>query len=453
MTAISKAQAAINWTWNLPSRALSTRPLEAKASKAANLIVMNLLGRPIWTPRQYDKLAEESYQRNVVAYRAINEVSKCVGSVPFRLMKGTGKRRIEVDTHPLLTLLSRPNPLQSRSAFMQAVTGFYLIAGNSYLEMVGPRSKPPKELWIKRPDRMMVSPGPKGIPKNYTFRLAGGIVEWPVNQMTGRSEILHVKSFHPTNDWYGMSAVEAAANSIDQHNASGSWNMSLLQNSARPSGAFVVKGSDGQGELTDVEYSRVRNEIDTLMTGTATAGRPLLLEGGMEWQELSFKPTDMDWIQGKHTSARDIAMAFGMPSQMLGIPGDNTHRNMEEARLWLWEQTIIPLIQSFLEEFNWWFQPFFEEDLELMANLDNVAALIPRRQMLWDKLNKTDFLKINEKRKAIAHEEIPGGDVILVPRNKKVLGEPDKTPAASDGKDPKPEPEPEPKPRSLRAVD
>lgn len=417
---LRSAQSAINRIWG------SAFALEEKASRAGKLISMSLLGQPVWTPRRYDDLAEESYLKNAVAFRAIDEIAKSAGSVPFNLFKGSGPNRAELDTHPLLALLDRPNPHQSRSAFIQALVGFRLISGNSYLESVGPDTQPPKELWTKRPDRMTVKAGARGVPSAYIFTSGGQKIEWPVSQITGLSRILHIKTFHPLNDWYGMSPVEAAAFSVDQHNEAGKWNMALLQNSARPSGALVVDPKSGTG-LDDHQFQRLKADIDEKYSGSQYAGRPLLLEGGLDWKEMSFKPTDMDWLNGKHTSARDIAMVFGMPSQMLGIPGDNTHRNMEEARLWLWEQTIIPLLNCIVEELNWWLTPRFGEDLELVFDLDEVPALITRRHTLWDKVTKSDFLMVDEKREATGYAPLPDGigEVVLVPKKNVPLGEED----------------------------
>ena len=405
--------------------------VETKASKAGRLISMNILGRAVWTPRQYDKLAEESYVKNAVAFRAISEIAKCAGSVPFNLFQGSGTSRREIEEHELLTLLERPSPMQSRSALIQSLIGFLLISGNSYLERVGPRNKPPSELWPKRPDRMKIKAGERGLPSSYVFSVGGQTVSWPVNQITGSSNILHMKTFHPLNDFYGMSPVEAAAFAIDQHNEAGQWNMALLQNSARPSGALVIDPKSGTG-LDDDQYQRLKSEIEDKYSNPVNAGRPLLLEGGLDWKEMSLSPTDMDWLQGKHTSARDIAMSFGMPAQMLGIPGDNTHRNMEEARLWFWEQTCLPLLDFLLRELNWWLTPLFGKDLELTFDLDEIPALITRRHVLWDKVTKSDFLTINEKREAVGYEPRPEGDVIMIPSKNAELGE-------------EPEEEPEPK--------
>lgn len=428
MSALALAQSTINRIWHATRR----DQLEARASKAGRLISLSFVNRAVWTPRRYDKLAEESYAKNAVAFRAINEISKCAGSVPFLLFRGTGKERVEILDGPLLDLLRRPNPMQGRAAFIQSLVGFYLIAGNSYIESVGVKTKPPTELWTKRPDRMMVKAGKFGLPAAYIYTVGGQSVEWTVISanrqvrrpvILGDSSILHLKAFNPLNDWYGQSPVEAAAFSIDQHNEAGKWNMARLQNDARPSGALVVDPKSGTG-LDDVQYERLKEEIRS-HSGPNAAGTPLLLEGGLDWKEMGLSAVDQDWLNGKHTSARDIAMVFGMPAQMLGIPGDNTHRNMEEARLWLWEQTVMPLMDFILGELNDWLTPRFGEGLELMFDMDEVPALISRRHMLWDKINKTDFLRVDEKRKATGYEPLPDGkgDVVLVPVNKAELGE------------------------------
>ena len=59
----------------------------------------------------------------------------------------------------------------------------------------------------------------------------------------------------------------------------------------------------------------------------AQAGRPLLLEGGLDWKPLSLTPKDMDFIEAKNVAAREIALAIGVPPMLLGIPGDNTYSN------------------------------------------------------------------------------------------------------------------------------
>ncbi len=373
-------------------RALWRAP-EAKASSGA-MVAFARTGRAVFSPRRFDAFAEEGYRRNVIAFMAVNEVSRGAASVPFALFERRAAQRERITDHPILRLLKRPNPLQSGHELFEAVYGYLLIAGNSYLEAVGPEGRPPRELFSLRPDRMKVIAGAKGLPLGYRFEVEGKAREWRVDPLTGRAGVLHLKTFNPLDDWYGLSAVEPAAFSIDQHNEAGKWNQALLQNGARPSGALVF-----EGELSDEQWSHLREEFAEKYEGAGNAGRPLLLEGGLKWEAMGHTPKDMDFTNAKHTAARDIAIAFGVPPQLLGIPGDNTYANFREARVALWESTIVPLVAHIAEELNNWLAPAFGHGLELAPDLDEVPALALNRERLWERLSKADWLSAEEKRR------------------------------------------------------
>ncbi len=403
---------------------------EQKVSAAAGIVPAHSIGQAIWTPRNYEKFAQEGFQKNVIAFKAIQEVAKGAASVPWRLFKAGRGERTEIIDHPVLDLLRRPNMLQGGAEFFETVVGYYLIAGNSYIEAVssgGANGKLPRELWSLRPDRMRVVASKRGLPEAYEYKIGEKKVRWEVDPRTGESLIRHLKTFNPLNDWYGMSPIEAAAISIDQRNQADAWNMSLLQNSARPSGAFVVKpDNDGKALLSDGQFERAKAQLDAEYQGTNNAGRPMLLEGGLDWKQMSMSPTDMDWLEAKHTSARDISSALGVPPQLLSIPGDNTYSNYQEARLALWEETIIPLLRNLRDEFNGWLVPMFGENMELDVDLDEVSALTLRREKKWKMVQEADFLTIDEKREAVGYDnykpgEEPGG-VILVPATLLPLG-------------------------------
>ena len=204
---------------------------EKKASATAPLFVTGGAHQPLWTPRQYDTLAEEGYQKNMVVYRCVSLIARGVGSVPWRLYKG-GKR---VETHPLFTLIQNPNPQQGLARFMEGLTAYLLLAGNVYIEAVIPLGEP-LELYLLRPDRVMVVPGHQERRKLFEYTLQGDPCVFLWIPSMGDLGFYTFKTFNPLNDWYGMSPIEAAAHSIDQHNAVSSHNLFLLQNGGRPSG-------------------------------------------------------------------------------------------------------------------------------------------------------------------------------------------------------------------------
>jgi HK97 family phage portal protein len=387
-------------------------------SKAAPLTVQYSAQQPRFTPRQYDQLAKEGYQKNVIAYRCIKLIAQNAGSVPWAVYQGSGPQRKRLESHPLQILLSQPNPLQATSEFIESVLSFYLISGNSYIESVGPKEVAPRELWVLRPDRVRIIPGSHGLPSAYRYSVNGQFIDYQVDPVRGPiagTPILHLKSFHPLDDWYGMSALEAAAISIDQHNDAAKWNASLLQSGGRPSGALVFKpgNPDASDTLTPDQRRVLKEELETHFTGPANAGRPLVLEGGLDWREMSLSPSDMDWLAGKDVSAREIAMAFHVPPQLVGIDGSMTFANFEQARLALFDDAILPLLDHVKVELNRWLSPLFGSDITLEYDVDKIEALVPRREKVWDRVTKADFMTINEKRLALGLAPLnEGGDIV-----------------------------------------
>lgn len=384
-----------------------------KASQAAPLVVPFGRGQPRFTPRQYDQLAREGYQKNVVAYRCIRLVSQNAAAVPWRVYQTEGGQRQLLEDHPLVKLLLQPNPLQGGAEFFESVFSFLMIAGNSYIEAVTPVNET-RELWSLRPDRMRILPGPHGLPEAYRYTVSGQAIDYRADPFTGASNILHLKNFHPLDDFYGMSPLEAAAFSIDQHNDAAKWNAGLLQSGARPSGALVYKPShsDASDVLTDAQRQALKDELESYFTGAENAGRPLVLEGGLDWRDMSLSPKDMDWLAGKDVSAREIALAFHVPSQLVGIDGSMTFANFEQARLALYDDAVLPLLDHVKDELNHWLAPRFGDHLSIDYDKDAIEALAPRREKVWQRIAAADFMTINEKRRAVGLDTIENGDTL-----------------------------------------
>ncbi|MBL8691228.1 MAG: phage portal protein [Rhodospirillaceae bacterium] len=370
--------------------------LARTSSRAGAAVAAVGLAPARWTPRRYDRLAEEGYRKNVVAYRCVREVARACASVPWLLYKGAQ----ELDTHPLLDLLRRPNPGQSGPELIEAAIGHLLLSGNAYLEVVRPDDDAPRELYALRPDRMRIVPDVSGVPRAYRYEVEGRSVDWPVDPINGASDVLHLRDFHPLDDWYGLSPIEAAAAAIDQRNAAAEHNTALLQNGVRPSGALVFRSDPGPDGIRRVEEALLDRT-----QGPRQAGRPLVLGGDVDWKELGFSPKDMDFAQMKAQAAREIAAAFGVP-HLLVVSGEATYSNRADARLELWEHTVIPLLGRLSSALSSWLGPMFGESLRLAHDLDEVPALAPRRRLKWQQIQQADFLTLNEKRQALGYSAV-----------------------------------------------
>lgn len=407
---------------------------EEKASATGSLLVM-APGQAAWSNRDYKAFADEAYRRNVVAYQAVNRIADAVASVRWTLWRGES----EITEHEVLNLLKKPNPGQSGAQYIQAKIGYLLLSGNGYEERVRVGSTI-RELYQLRPDRMKVLPGANGFPRGYTYEVGGRKVQWDVDEATQDSDVRHIRMFNPLDDWYGLSPVEASAYSIDQHNEAMQWMQALLQNSARPSGALVV-GKE-TGTLSEDAFTRMKAQIDEQYSGARNAGRPMLLEGGLDWKAMGLSPTDMGIIEAKNAAARDIALGFGVPPQLLGIPGDNTYSNYQEARLAFWEDTVVPLLDWIAQDWSEWLTG---GELMLKPDLDQVSAIVEKRQTLWDMADRATDLTINERRELKGYKPIEGGDVLLVNSSQISLGM---------ATEPPPEPEPvQPVPPELTPED
>lgn len=378
---------------------LRPAPPEEKMSRVAPLFALHMQGRAQWTPRDYAQLSRESFERNAVAYRCVRMIAEAAASLPWLLYDGAR----ELDAHPLLTLLAAPNPHESGADLFEAWYGYLEVAGNAYLELVELDGQP-RELYALRPDRMKVVPGRAGWPEAYEYAVDGRVATFAYDPARGERPILHMRLFHPTDDHYGMSPLEAAAFAVDIHNAAGQWNKALLDNAARPSGALVYKGADGSTNLTEDQFARLKSELTENYQGAANAGRPLLLEGGLSWTAMGLTPKDMDFIEAKRAAARDIALAFGVPPMLLGIPGDNTFANYAEANRSFWRQTVLPIANRTARGLTRWLgDRYGESHLRLGFDLDGVEALSGEREALWARVGRADFLTDDEKRAAVGY--------------------------------------------------
>jgi len=397
---------------------------EEKASKAAAVKIVGLGGK-VWPQRNYKTFADEAYLKNVVAFRCIDEIAKSVASVPWGLKRKLADgNKEQVQEHPLNDLLHRTSPEDSFQSFMLRACSFLVLSGNTYIEKVSPTTGDnvglTKELYSLRPDRINIQANKQtGMVESYIYTVSGQDIIYPVDPVTLQGDLLQIKLFHPTDDWYGASPVEPTSREIDTDNAGTEWNKNLLDNEARPG---LILTTDGM--LTESQFEQMENQLKDRHAGPDNAHDSLILHGGLKAQPYGFNPSELDFIEGSREVARDIAMGFGVPPQVIGISGENTFANVKEARLAMWETTVMFYLRMFQSELNNWLIPEEQrQELALEFILDEIPALESRRSQKWDKAQKSDFLTINEKREMVGLEAYDEGDVILVSSSMIPLGE------------------------------
>ena len=370
--------------------------LERKASATGRVAAIAAgSGRVIWSARDTGTLTRGAFIGNPVGFRAVRLIAEAAAAVPL-ICQDAARR---YDTHPLLDLLRRPNPGQGRAELFEALFGQILLSGDGYLEAVGAGDGLPAELHVLRSDRMSVVPGPDGWPVAFEYAVGGRKHRF---DMTGSPDpICHIRSFHPTDDHYGLSPLQAAAVAVDVHNSASAWSKALLDNAARPSGAIVYKGPDGHGNLSAEQYDRLVIEMESHHQGARNAGRPMLLEGGLDWKPMGFSPSDMEFHQTKQAAAREIAQAFGVPPMLIGIPGDATYANYAEAHRAFYRLTVLPLVSRVAASVAWFLSEHLGAEVDLKPDLDQVPALAEERDQQWARIGNASFLSDAEKRAAL----------------------------------------------------
>jgi HK97 family phage portal protein len=118
----------------------------------------------------------------------------------------------------------------------------------------------------------------------------------------------------------------------------------------------------------------------------------------------------MDFLEAKHNAAREIALAFGVPPMLLGIPGDNTYANYQEANRAFVRGSVLPLASRIGNALSQWLGGAFGGNVRLAIDADRVEALASDRAALWARVTAAPFLTLNEKRLATGYAPVEGGD-------------------------------------------
>lgn len=333
-------------------------------------------------PGTYEPQVRDGYQRNPIAQRAVKLVAEGVGSAP-----------LNASDPALIALVTARSGGQ---ALTEAVTAQLLLHGNAYVQLLTDADGQLRELFALRPERVSVEQDARGWPVAYRYRVGDRVTRLIAEDPDGRPQIVHLKAYHPLHDHYGLGALEAASGAIAIHNAATRWNKALLDNAARPSGALVYDPGDGS-VLSRDQFERLRGEMEASFAGSGNAGRPMLLDGGLKWQALSLTPADMDFVGLKAAAAREIALAFGVPPVLLGLPGDATYANYKEANRALWRLAILPVADMILTGLAQGLRGWFP-GAAIAVDLNQVSALAEDRERIWAQVGAATFLSDDEKR-------------------------------------------------------
>jgi HK97 family phage portal protein len=357
-----------------------------------------------WSRRQQ----LEQYNRYV--YTIVSAFAIDFAKTGYKMMRTVGETTQEIN-HDLIKLLEKPNPHQSGFQFRELHATYMKLAGESFWYLAKSAMGNPKEMYLLRPDlvEIKINKDKVGTIERYELRLDSGEKEY-----FDPEEIVHHKYPNPLNPWRGMGVIEAAMTYLQTEEYSSEWTKNSIYNSGRPSGILNLKGS-----MKDDQFKQLQEKFKSEYTGTANAGKTLLLKGfdGIDWAKLGMDLEGIDLKSVKDLSREDIMFMFRTSNTIMGITDDVNRANSREMRgVWM-ENVVKPELDRFVDQIN----HSFVEDSNLQIDyVDPNPETIADRVDEWtagvDKwLTKNDIIR---ERNQILGTDIPekeGGDFIWQP--------------------------------------
>lgn len=367
--------------------------------------------------RTIQTYATEGYEQNPIVYACIARIGEACASVSLEVHRydDEGNRKVQ-NKHRLLDLLNRPNPTQSWSDFIQEMAAWYKIAGEVFVVRL-PEKGPAAELYLLDPSAVEVLKNANGsaVPLAYKYGTGEKTKRYPVNVVTGESQVLHIKTFNPSDPFRGLPPLKAAARAVDTHNHGAQWNSNLLLNGARPSGVVEFEKAPSEQVL-----SQMREFFKKAWVGMRNAGNVPMLTGGAKFTALSHSPKDMDFEKSMGEAAKNTALVLGVPLPLVTMEAA-TFSNTEAAQERFWLDTVLPLLNTFTSALSGFLMPLFgnTSGKEVLGyNADSVPALETRRERLFKRMGsavKESLVTPDEARAEMGFEEIggPAGELLV----------------------------------------
>lgn len=360
----------------------------------------------------YGTFAKEGYRADATCYKCISYLSRNAAQVDWGLYSDRFLRN-EIESHPLLDLLDRPNPDQNRADFVEDWSGTLLLSGNGfmkseYISQSFTLTTPPDAIYVLRPDWTDVVPGQNGI-IGYQFG-ANTYEKTPIPPF----QVAHTKYWCPDDQLRGLSPVEVASIFIDLQTAGNKWNLALMQNSARPPGTWTTDQI-----LTKTDYDKLKDDLAKKYQGYKNAGTPPVLYGGLKWTQMSMSPAELDWLNSRMRNAADIANLYNLAPMLIGDTSASTYNNMDQAKLASYLDAIFPMVLNKLQAaWNRWLVPKFGDpkNLFLAYKPESVASIqaVIQQQLAAQadratKIYMSGGINMDEYREACGYQPLQGG--------------------------------------------
>jgi HK97 family phage portal protein len=381
-------------------------------------------GRPnldgmIYPDSSYETYARNGYGRNELVYACIAEKAQSLPQSVLRVWPAGTSGGEPLESHRLRQLIAQPNPVTNEFEFFELGVTYLDLAGNCPILIQRARDGLPAELWPLRPDLIRIFPSRN--PRVWDY----GYVVDPSASARGsqtevipipRGDLIHIKYPNPLDAYFGQAPLRPASKATTLDNAATDFVDRLLRNDAVPQTVVETANEINQ---------TVADKLRALWRQATRRNEPAFLQQGMKIVTLGLNLRDLEFPDLRTISESRICMAFGVPPILVGAKvglDRSTFSNYGEARVSFWEETIMPLQRRFLEPVRTLLLPEFSgvgrSRVELRWDNSDVLALKEAESARWERATNAlarGGVTINDFRRTVGLDPVPGGDVFLLP--------------------------------------
>lgn len=283
------------------------------------------------------------YEKSLYVFAAINKIATKISAIDLKLFeiinsKGDIK---EYPAHEILDLLYRVNPYQTRSEFWKITMINKKLTGEAFwLKVRNPRGKV-VELWNLRPDMITIHSDAQSYIKSYELTKFNGDKIFFEPQ-----DIIHFKEPNPLDNYRGLSPLRPAKSRIETEQYATNFQRDFFINNARPDALLIAEDS-----LAPEQRDELRASWNTKHQGKGKGSRIGILEGGMQYQQISITQKEMDYIESLNFTRDDILVAFGVPKSVITTDDVNLANANSGLKTFL-SETINPEMVALTEVIN-----------------------------------------------------------------------------------------------------
>lgn len=268
----------------------------------------------------------------------------------------------EIESHPLLDLLDKPNEETVKSDAIYIIQSHKKLAGDAFWlkirngsQIVGLRTLPPDKVILN-----LQSPTPEDPTVIQSYHYKDIIDGQKVDVTYDPKDIIHFKKPNPNNPFRGLGAVEAMADTIDLDNLATETTKKFYQNGAITN--FVLSTD---AKVNDEQLKRLKAELKASYGGASKAYQAMILGGGLKPVDVSYTNKDMEAL-GQWEWYRDkIMYGFGNTKASLGIVEDVNRSSFDGSNVAWLRTTIKPDMESIVNALNEFLVPEFGDNLVL----------------------------------------------------------------------------------------